>query len=269
MPVRLLPFLLALLAAAPALACPGYEPCRFAAGSYYAVPPPGWDGKTTLPTMLFFHGHGPEAREFATDPGFTDPFAKEGVLLIVPDSEGPGWGHPGHGRDELAFTDALRQEIIDRFAVDPKRLLVTGFSSGGILGLTLACQRGQAYAGFVILAGAYRDAVPTDCPAGPVNVLQMHGRADKAVPMSGTPPEDRIHLMPVPQGLDFLRRLNGCPMEPGRSDPESTGGLRCAHWTGCTGGRDLRFCLHPGGHLMPEGWVARAAAWLGTLAPAG
>src|SRR4051794_14352961 len=83
---------LLLLAAQPAVACPGLEPCAIDGGDYFALPPPGWDGTTPLPAIEFFHGYGGNARELAADPAFTAPFAAAGILLVLPDSIGPGWG---------------------------------------------------------------------------------------------------------------------------------------------------------------------------------
>lgn len=257
------------LLAAPAMAdaCPGLEPCAIEGGAYYALPPPGWDSKAPLPAMVFFHGYGMKALDLARDPAFTEPFAEAGALLVLPDSIGPGWGRDRptpSGRDELAFSDRLRADLLRRFHTDPARLLVGGFSAGGILTLELACRRGEAYAGFVVIAGMFREPVPEACPTGPVNLLQIHGLADDAVPIEGTPPEDRFHLASLAAGLGALQALDGCPASPERA-VDGPSGQRCSVWDRCASGRELRLCLHPGGHEAPEGWVAQAQAWLREL----
>ncbi|MEK0082697.1 alpha/beta hydrolase family esterase [Benzoatithermus flavus] len=247
-----------------AVACPGLDPCAIPGGGYYALPPPGWNGDTPLPTMIFFHGYGMKALELAQDPDFTRPFAMAGVLLVLPDSLGPGWGRDRptpRGRDEIAFSDALRADLVHRFHADPGRLLASGFSAGGILTLELACRRGGGYAGFVVIAGTFREPLPASCPTGPVDLLQIHGLADTVVPIDGTPPDDPIRLVGVEDGLATLRALDGCGSAPDRTT-DGPSGQRCSVWDRCTSGRELRLCLHPGGHLVPEGWVAQAQAWL-------
>jgi polyhydroxybutyrate depolymerase len=253
-----------------AAACPGLEPCVFAEGDYYALPPPGWDGERSLPATIFFHGYGARAIEFAQDPAFTGAFAAEGVLLVLPDSDGPSWGRRGpeaRGRDEFAFTAALRADLLRRFPVDPHRLLVSGFSAGAGLTLDLACNRGRDYAGFVVIAGAFRAPVPESCPSGPVSLLQIHGVTDDALPPTGVVLGGRVRLADIFTGMAALRRIDGCPEPPTRT-LAGPSAQSCLVWDRCASGRELDLCLHPEGHVMPEGWVHQAETWLLAQAPA-
>ena len=66
------------------------------------------------------------------------------------------------------------------------------------------------------------------------------------------------------RGMAVLRATNGCAASvPGRAVvEEAADGLRCEVWDGCAvGGRELRMCLHTGGHILPEGWVAAVHRW--------
>ena len=243
-------------------ACPGPGYCEVAGGRYLALAPTGWNGTDPLGATIFFHGWQSSAEAFAGDAPFTQAFAQEGVMLVLPDGLNKTWAHqgsPSQARDELAFMDAVRADLLARWPIDPARLLVTGFSQGGSMVWDLACRRGRDYAAFVAVAGAFWEPMPTACSGGPVNLLHIHGTADPVVPMAGRWIRDTWKQGDVRQGLAVLRALDGCPAEPNRS--EEISGLACEIWSGCTSGRELRLCEHGDGHMMPPGWVALAHAW--------
>ena len=37
--------------------------------------------------------------------------------------------------------------------------------------------------------------------------------------------------------------------------------MTCEIRVPCTTGRDLRLCVHPGGHAIPDGWADYALGW--------
>jgi polyhydroxybutyrate depolymerase len=246
-----------------ASACPGLDPCEVAGGRYHALPPRGWDGHGLLAATIFFHGWRSSGLAFAQDAAFIAAFAAEGVMLVLPDGVGQTWAHngsPGRARDELAFMDAVRADLLARWPVDPGRLLVTGFSQGASMVWDLACWRGRDYAAFAAVSGAFWEPLPASCPGGPVNLLHLHGTADSVVPMEGRAIRGAWRQGDVRQGLAVLRQAGGCPTAPTReaaADPD----LRCEVWEACERGHELRLCLHDGGHLMPEGWVRVVHAW--------
>ena len=243
-------------------ACPGAGFCEVAGGRYLAVPPPGWDGQRPLSATIFFHGWQSSAEAFAGEPAFVEAFAREGVLLILPDGVGKTWAHqgsPSTARDEMAFMDAVRADLLARWPVAPDAILVTGFSQGGSMVWDLACRRGRDYGAFVALSGAFWEPLPTHCAGGPVDLLHIHGTADGTVPMVGRAIGDRWRQGDVLRGLELLRATDGCPAAPARTEP--AGVLSCQVWDGCSSGRELRLCEHDDGHMMPEGWVALAHAW--------
>lgn len=251
-----------------ASACPGIaEPCRVEDGAYYALPPPDWDGRSTLPATFFFHGWRATALGYARDPAFTAGFAREGVMLVLPDGLGQTWGHVGSpaegARDELAFADRIRADLLARFPVDPGRLLVTGFSQGGSMVWDLACRRGSGFAAaYAPISGAFWEPLPAGtCPAGAIDLRHAHGRADTTVPLAGRPIRDRFRQGDVFAGMAVLRATNGCDgPAPDRVVEED--GQRCEVWDRCgAAGRELRHCLHDGAHVAPEGWVASIHAW--------
>ena len=249
-------------------ACPGTTFCEVPGGRYLALPPRGWDGRQPLSATIFFHGWQSDAAAFAWDPVFVTAFAREGVMLILPDGLEHTWAHqgsPSEARDEIAFMDAVRADMLKRWPVAPDGILVTGFSQGGSMVWDLACRRGRDYRAFVAVAGAFWEPLPDRCTGGPIDLLHIHGTADRTVPMAGRAIGERWHQGDVLAGLGVLRALDGCA---GHARPApALGGMACRGWTGCSTGRELVLCEHPGGHAMPEGWVALAHAWARSLGP--
>jgi polyhydroxybutyrate depolymerase len=184
------------------------------------------------------------------------------VLLVLPDGLDGTWAHqgsPSRARDELAFLDAVRDDLIRRWQVDPSRLLVTGFSQGGSMVWDLACRRGRDYAAFAAVAGAFWEPLPETCDGGPLDLLHLHGTSDPVVPMTGRWIRHTWKQGDVLEGLAVLRRTDGCTSlsRPGRLGAE----LPCEIWDACGSGRELRLCRHEGGHMLPQGWVPLVHAW--------
>ena len=251
-----------LLHGTAAVACPGQGFCEVMGGRYLALPPLGWDGRQPLPATIFFHGWQSDADAFAWDPAFTAAFGRQGVMLILPDGIDKTWAHqgsPSQARDEIAFMDAVRADMLVRWPIEPSEILVSGFSQGGSMVWDLACQRGSDYGAFVAVSGAFWEPLPERCVGGPVNLLHIHGTTDRTVPMAGRPIGDRWHQGDVMQGLDVLRELDRCPTQPNQKS--ELAGMACQTWGNCASGRELQLCEHGGGHFMPEGWVALAHAW--------
>ena len=261
--------MLALLAV-PALAQPrcGVEaPCQLAAGTYRAMPPPGWDGHAPLPTAIHFHGAGGSAAEGMADEGLRADAAATGLLLILPDGLERGWAFRGGwraGRDDIAFTRAILADIRARWPIDERMLFASGFSIGGSMVWHLACEAGL-FRAHVAIAGGWWEPLPPDCPAGPTHLLHIHGLADATFPLEGRSLRAGSFVQGnLFAGLALLRDLDGCQRHPERMEQRGPFTLRA--WdASCRSGRRLAMALHPGGHSLPEGWLPLAMEWLQAL----
>ena len=261
MVARWLALLVCCTGGAPASACGGLEPCRVEGGQYYALPPAGWYGTVPLPATIFFHGWRSHALAHARNAAFVQSFHDEGVLLVLPDGREMSWAHvgsPDQSRDELAFMDRVRVDLMERFAVDGRWLLVTGFSQGGSMVWDLACYRGADYTAFAPVSGAFWEPLPGAC-ATPVHLRHEHGTTDGVVPMTGRAIRETFRQGDVQAGMAVWRAADRCDAAPDRVEVE--GASRCEVWSTCRSGKELRLCLHTGGHTMPEGTVHRIHAW--------
>ncbi len=258
-----LALLLGLTAALPAVGAAG-EPASYAidGGSYVARAPVGWDGRSPLPLLVFFHGYRQQGSVPMTIEQLTEAADRHGVPLVAPDGLEGSWAHqgsPSSRRDESRFVDALLADVGRRWPLDPARRWAARFSQGGSMAWHAACFRGGSFTAFMPVAGAFWRPHPEACPGGPVNLLHTHGTADTVVPMAGRPIRESFHQGDVRAGMELWRRQDGCGAASVRA--AAAGDLECEIWAGCGSGRKLELCLHPGGHMIPKGWAAMALDW--------
>lgn len=250
--------------------CGQDAPCMVGDGHYYASVPRDWDGVTSLPAAVFFHGWSSTAAAAMRNRTMIKAFSDEGVLFITPDGHNKTWSHVGSPNtprrtpaEELAFLDAVLRDVKRRWPVDEKRLWATGFSQGASMVWDLACYRGDDYAAFAPISGGFWQPHPDACPSAPINLRHIHGTSDTVVPMSGRPIREVFHQGNVPEGMVLWRAHNSCREQPSRV--ETQGILTCEIWDKCASGKELRLCLHDKGHMRPKNWVRDSAQWVESL----
>ena len=154
--------------------------------------PSGYDGKNPMPLILALHPMGMGANGGAMRIYFPlEPLAESrGFLLCYPsgtvDAGGRGFwngtdvlGFSGPDVDDSGYLRGLIEEIQRRFVVDPKRIYVTGYSSGGNMSQRLACEHADLIAGIAAMTGVGIYYDPNCCHSTePVHVLQIQGTAD-------------------------------------------------------------------------------------------
>lgn len=255
-------FLLLILALAGpgaviAAECPPAGGCVVAGGTYRVHAPPGWDGRQPLPVLMHFHGYRETAAEILAWPDLRAFAGRHGILLVAPQGEGNTWSHPGSPatfRDEFAFIDAVLADLDARYPLDHRRFLASGFSQGAAMVWNLACRRGARFSAFLAIAGTFWSPQPEQCPSGAQTLIQIHGVADRTVPLEGRAIRNGAFRQgDVFRAMGMMRRANACPVEAGTAHRE--GALACERIDGCASGRWLELCLHPGGHDFDPSWL--------------
>lgn len=259
-----------LLAASPLFAterpCAREAPCQVEAGEYYLSYPNDWDGETPLPAIIFYHGHNSSGLSPLRSRGLRESFVNRGYLLISPNGAARPNGvrawpaRPGHGggRDDVAFSLAVLDDVNAKAPLDRDRIIVSGFSAGGSMAWMMGCYAGDRFAAIISVAGALREPHPDGlCPKPGPRALQVHGFTDRQVPFEGRGIRD-WHQGDVHQTLSLFRRSNRC-----RSNPDEitvSDKWRTRHWRSCQTG-DLAYAEHDGGHGLPRGWTNLAVHW--------
>jgi len=250
---------LAAIAANGAQACGRDTDCVIGGRSYRIAFPEGHDGTTPIGAIVFSHGYRGTANGVMRNKALTALADEFGVALIAAQAAGPDWNIPGapdhhalEGIDELAYFDALIEDLTARFAIDRTKLVASGFSSGAMMVWHLACYRGDAFKGFVPMSGTFWEPVPKSCPSGAVNLIHYHGREDTMVPLTGRQIED-AHQGDVFEAVGMLARSAGYRAVENGETP----GLECSRQLE-DGGKLLELCLFTGKHQLKTRHLVRA-----------
>ncbi|MGI9426614.1 MAG: alpha/beta hydrolase family esterase [Hyphomicrobiaceae bacterium] len=257
--VCLLWILLASLSSA-AQACGPNTKCRLGDRHYFVRMPTSHDGKTRVGAIIYAHGYRGTAKAVMGNKWFRQLGNRLGVAFIAPKSSGGDWSLPGspsrmRGQpaiDELAYFDRLLDDVTARFAIDGKRIMVTGFSAGGMMVWTLACHRSNRFAAFAPISGTFWRPVPVSCTTPPASIIHLHGDRDPIVPLAGR------RIGPTHQG-DVLKAIGMYAAYGDFSKPidKRRGRLRCKSRRNAVG-NILDFCLFSGGHTFSSGYIERA-----------
>lgn len=192
-----------------------------------------------------------------------------GFVVVYPSAWGRVWDL-GEGlgaerlipqRDDLAFLRRSIEEAKARAQIDPDQVFVTGYSMGGMVGLSLACKTPGLVRAIAIVASALPEMFLDDCRAHPPEgVLVINGTADDVVPFDGGPvisgPLARMQLESWDEALAFFARVNGCAGAPAEKlwdeKTDQTSVLRRG-WYDCRRGAVEGYRVDGGGHRWPSG----------------
>jgi predicted esterase len=156
---------------------------RAAESPLLIVAPPNHDRRQPAPLIIAFHGYGDRAGNY---PRFwSGPARKYGAILVVPQGLQPvgngfGWGSVDEA--DAIFQRAL-SEVGREYAVDPKRIVLTGFSQGGFIALALGLRHPHRFVGVIPMAGPYIPEVdaPPPARAGDPRYYFIVGSRDRVV----------------------------------------------------------------------------------------
>jgi phospholipase/carboxylesterase len=169
-------------------------------------------GEGPFPTVLALHGWGASAHDLIglapiLNGGEALVLSPQGPVGIrIPDGPlGYGWYPLGEGTQGspeecarasdlvLSFLDAAQQ----RYPIDPRKIVLLGFSQGGALAFDLALRDGSRFAGMAALSSWFPEGVAAqiqpDSAHQSLPVLVVHGTEDPMVPV-GRARESRQRL---------------------------------------------------------------------------
>ncbi|HEV7252433.1 MAG TPA: alpha/beta hydrolase-fold protein [Mesorhizobium sp.] len=142
--------------------------------------PASLDASRPVPLALSLHGAGGTAPHgLALLQAIAD---RHGFLLLAPDSRRPDtWDviRGGYGPDVAYINEALRF-VFERFAVDPRRVAVGGFSDGGSYALCLGLMNGDLFGDVLAFSPGF--AAPARLEGRP-RVFISHGVHDTVLPI--------------------------------------------------------------------------------------
>lgn len=150
---------------------------------YSVLVPDSYDNATAVPLILALH-YGGQVTPFYGAPLLTNLVAPgltgTGAIMVAPDNRGDGWDNPQSEARIITLLDHIRAT----YKIDEKRILITGYSMGGIGTWYLAARNQELFSAAVPVAG--RPQADSAEVEWKIPVFVIHGRKDEVLPMAPT-----------------------------------------------------------------------------------
>ena len=147
--------------------------------------PAGYTKGEPRPLILALHPGGERTPYYGLSfmRGIVSPALKDlNAIIVAPDCPTRSWSDPAAEQAVMA----LLQNVMKEYAVDRRRILVTGFSLGGRGTWFMSSRHADLFTGAIPIAGASGDE-PLD-RLGRIPTYVIHSRDDQVVPFA---PDER------------------------------------------------------------------------------
>lgn len=132
------------------------------------------------PLLLMLHGAGGVGL-FALWPILRFAGAA-GLIVLAPDSRGRTWDRVlGAFGPDVAFIDQVLAGVFSRYAVDPTRLAIGGFSDGASYALSLGLTNGNLFSDVLAFSPGFMAPAREE---GRPRIFVSHGTEDRVLPLS-------------------------------------------------------------------------------------
>jgi polyhydroxybutyrate depolymerase len=165
----------------------------------YRLHVPATFQKNASALVIVLHGSGGNGLGMEIGTGFSSLADNVGFAVVYPDglfeSQGrqTNWAYFSNDfTDDVGFIRQLIQTLQGSVGFDPRRVYVTGLSSGALMSHRLGVQLADRVAAIGVVEGALFESgpaggAPVPGTSAPVSVLILHGDQDGTIPMCGTP----------------------------------------------------------------------------------
>lgn len=237
--------------------------------------PASVNGTTPVPLVIMLHGAGGSGQGALQDDNWIAESDKGGFIVAGPDAlpnnpnrpsslllnptrwrEGSGRGSlAGQDVDDVAFINALIDDVISKTAIDPARIYVTGHSSGAGMTYTLGVQLSNRLAAVAPVSGHLWLPDPLTLRY-PVSLILFDGSLDPLNPPDGgtvkMPWGGYETKPPIRQSFDRWAKLLNCPANT--TTIYNQNGVTGIAYAPCDGGSAAQYYLVNGmGHVWPGG----------------
>jgi len=235
--------------------------------TYVVHTPNGLDSKTPTPVVLALHGATMNGPMMAWFTGLNSKADEAGFIAVYPNGTGTHSSLTWNGGnccgsamqnnvDDVAFINALLDDLIWAYQIDSRRIYATGMSNGAIMAYRLGSELSDRIAAIAPVAGSI--GIEVGQPKNPVSVLHFHGTQDEFVPFTGGKGPRSItgtDFRSVEDSIQAWVRANECEVSPINDLlADSDDGLRVTRRTygsGRDGSEVSLVVIEGGGHTWP------------------
>lgn len=239
-------------------------PCTLGDRSYHIKEPDGWDGESTLPVLIHFHGWQRTGALPVQHQRISGATRRRGVLLVAPNGLRKTWSFRTAETPDVAFAQAVIEDVARRYPIDPDNIFVSGYSYGSIMAWRLACDRGAEFKVRALLGISGTLNQHEDCASAPQEVRHVHGLDDTVLRFPYGPGGDVTYPVRL-----WRNQLRCSEQGEDKGDWAVVNFLTLSRteWNECAAGTRVILDTHPGGHFIPHGWIGRQLDELLRLPP--
>jgi polyhydroxybutyrate depolymerase len=222
-----------------------------------------------LPVVLCFHGGASYAERQMSYSGLNEKADAARFIVVYPSGTGAiarllTWNSGnccGSARrqkvNDVAFVEALLDDLAKTTKIDEKRIFATGISNGGMMCYELAARLSHRIAAIAPVAGPM--GTENCSPKHPVSIIHFHGTKDEFAAFNGGPGKKSrtgTDFFSVKHTMDRWVKANGCGTTPAVSKMpnKADDGMTVTRkrWTGGKDGAEVvLYQIDGGGHTWP------------------
>ncbi len=204
-----------------------------------------------LPLIMVFHGYRMTMDQMRATTNFDSAHAVVVYMQGVNTSWAPAPYATTTGEEDLAFFDAVREQMLRDYPVNPARVFAAGHSNGGGFVAYAACHRPHHLTGIATVSAAYYEKVFEGCAPVPMKQIDFHGTADPVIDYEGG---WRYHTRyePVQRVLVEAEKRNHCHPQP-IAEPFERPGQKLT-WQHCDAPLE-HYRLEGSRHVWPGGLI--------------
>jgi len=256
--------------------------------------PPAYDGRHAVPVVVMLHGGGGRSQGAAAETGWNAKADAVGCLAVYPNAmardpaqpasfgRNPQLWNDGSARfyaadkapDDVAFLNAMLDDVAAKFSVDARRVFLAGFSNGASMAFRFGAAASGRIAAVAPVAGTCW-AQPLQV-ARPISLCYIAGTADALNPLEGGVPQlpgasAQVRGTPKPPVRVSIAKWAsavGCPALP-TTTQEANGVRRETYGPGRNGAEVIFVTVEGLGHtwaggksLLPEFMVGKQSSKL-------
>ena len=199
---------------------------------YVLYIPNSYDGTSSVPLMLNFHGFGGSASDYMQEADMRSLAESDTFILIYPQGsclDGsshwnpcPTGGDNKSTADDLGFVESMISEISSQYNLDMERIYAAGYSNGGMMAYGLAHYKSDLIAAVASVSGVMLDC--TGPTSHPMPVVHLHGTSDGVLPYNGN-----TYYSSAQSTLDHWINFNNTTTTPTVSS-DNSGGMTIEHY---------------------------------------
>lgn len=198
--------------------------------SYYLHLPTGYDSSKKYPLVIMIHGYTDHPLLAELYSGMSKKADKEKFIVVYPKGTSDAqdsnlsWnaefccgGAKRQKSDDVTFIDTLLDEVTTNYAVDTKKVYVSGFSNGAMFVHLLGTKLASRITAIAAIGGSIGSNNTFTNTNSPVPILIMNGNADRTVPFAG----GGVYASAA-EAVTFWKEINNASQEKIYKEPSYT-----------------------------------------------